>query len=221
MSIRILLADDHKILREGLKSLIEKQPDMEVIAEAENGRSTVQLTRELSPDVLIIDVSMPDMNGIEATRQIISGATSARVLALSIHANRKFITEMLRAGASGYVLKECAFEELVKAVHAVFDGHIYLCNAINDLIVRDYLNKLKEGKPVSSEGSKAFSILTEREREVLQLLAEGKTTKEIAFSLHVSVKTIEAFRHNLMNKLGIYSIAGLTKFAVLEGLTSL
>jgi DNA-binding NarL/FixJ family response regulator len=221
MRIRLLLCDDHRILREGLKSLIERQPDMEVVAEAENGREIIQLARELSPDIIIMDVSMPDMNGIEATRQIIFETPSARVLALSVHAGRKFIMEMLRAGASGYVLKECAFEELVNAVHAVLDNRIYLCNAINDIIVRDYLHKLKEGRHVSSEDSKAFSFLTEREREVLQLIAEGKTTKEIAFSLHVSIKTVEAFRHNLMNKLGIYNIAGLTKFAVLEGITSL
>jgi two-component system, NarL family, response regulator NreC len=219
--MRILLCDDHRILREGLKSLIERQPDMEVVAEAENGREIIQLAQELSPDIIIMDVSMPDMNGIEATRKIIAESPSARVLALSVHTNRRFITEMLRAGASGYVLKECAFEELVKAIHAVFNGHIYLCNAINDLVVRDYLNKLKDGTPVLREGFQAFSILTEREREVLQLLAEGKTTKDIAFSLQVSIKTIEAFRHNLMNKLGIYSIAGLTKFAIVEGLTAL
>jgi DNA-binding NarL/FixJ family response regulator len=201
--------------------LIDRQPDMEVVAEAENGREIIQLAQEFSPDIIIMDVSMPEMNGIEATRKIIAESPSARVLALSVHTNRRFITEMLRSGASGYVLKECAFEELVKAIHAVFNGHIYLCNAINDLVVRDYLNKLKDGTPVLREGSQAFSVLTEREREVLQLLAEGRTTKDIAFSLQVSIKTIEAFRHNLMNKLGIYSIAGLTKFAVLEGLTSL
>jgi two-component system, NarL family, response regulator NreC len=219
--MRILLCDDHRILREGMKSLIEKQPDMEVVAEAENGREIIELAQKLSPDIIVMDVSMPELNGIEATRKIVAESSSARVLALSVHTNRKLITEMLRAGASGYVLKECAFDELLKAIHAVFNGHIYICNAINDIIVRDYLNTLKAGNPVSNEGSKAFSVLTDREREVLQMLAEGKTTKEIAFSLHVSIKTIEAFRHNLMNKLGIYSIAGLTKFAVLEGLTSL
>jgi len=219
--MRILLCDDHRILREGLRSLINRQPDMEVVAEADNGREIIQQARELSPDVIIMDVSMPDMNGIDATRQIISETPSSRIIALSVHASRKFIMEMLRAGASGYVLKECAFEELVKGVHAVFSGKIYLCNAINDIIVRDYLCTLKEGRQIPGEHSNAFSILTDREREVLQLIAEGKTTKEIAFNLQVSVKTVEAFRHNLMNKLGIYNIAGLTKFAVLEGLTTL
>lgn len=219
--MRVLLCDDHRILREGLKALINRQSDMEVIAEADNGREIIQVARELLPDIIIMDVSMPDMNGIEATRQIVSENPSARVIALSVHASRKFIMEMLRAGASGYVLKECAFEELVKAIDTIANNRIYLCNAINDIVVRDYLCTLKAGRQIQGEDSNAFSVLTDREREVLQLIAEGKTTKEIAFSLHVSVKTVEAFRHNLMNKLGIYNIAGLTKFAVLEGLTTL
>jgi DNA-binding NarL/FixJ family response regulator len=214
MSLRILLADDHKIMREGLRSLIEKQPGMEVIAEAENGRTTVALSRKLKPDVVIIDIAMPDLNGIEATRQIIADTPDVKVTALSMLSDTKFVREMLSAGASGYLLKDSAFEELGKALHTIVNNQTYLSPKIASLVVKDYLSNI-------AKDSSTFPVLTNREREVLQLFAEGKTTKQIASCLYVSVKTIETHRKKIMDKLGFKSIAELTKYAIREGLTSL
>jgi len=214
MSLRILLADDHKIMREGLRSLIEKQPGMEVIAEAENGRTTVALSRKLKPDVVIIDIAMPDLNGIEATRQIIADSPDVKVTALSMLSDTKFVREMLSAGASGYLLKDSAFEELGKALRTVVNNQTYLSPKIASLVVKDYLGNI-------AKDSSTFPVLTNREREVLQLFAEGKTTSQIASCLYVSVKTIETHRKKIMDKLGFKSIAELTKYAIREGLTSL
>ncbi len=213
MSVKILLADDHRIMREGLRSLIEKKPDMEVVAEAENGRMTVQLARRLRPDVVIMDVAMPDMNGMEATHRIIDGSSGVKVIALSVHSDRRFVAGMLSAGASGYLLKDCAFEELEHAIHAVILNRIYLGNGIANIVVGDYVSHLRKSD------SPAFSVLTAREREVLQLLAEGKTTKQIASCLSVSIKTVETHRRQIMDKLNLDSIAELTKYAIREGLT--
>jgi DNA-binding NarL/FixJ family response regulator len=215
MSTRILLADDHRIVREGLRALIEKQPNMEVVAEAENGRTAVELVQKLHPDVIIMDVAMPDLNGIEATRQIIAKALSVKIIALSMHSDRRFVVEMLRAGASGYLLKDCAFEELVHAIRAVVVNRIFLSPKINDIVIKDYLRLFPK-----TEFS-VFSILTPRQRQVLQLLSEGKTTRQIASHLQVSVKTVETYRQQIMDKLDIHSIAELTKYAIHEGLTSL
>lgn len=215
MTVKILLADDHKLMREGLKALIEQQHDMIVVGEAEDGRTTMKLTRELMPDIVISDISMPDMNGIEATRQIISKNPEVKVIALSVHSDKRFVSEMLNAGASGYLLKDCAFDELVNAIRAVVSNQSYLSPEITDVMIRDYKDIL------SKESITVFSLLTQREREVLQLIAEGKTTKEIAHLLNVSVKTIETYRHQIMEKLDIHSIAELTKYAIKEGLTSL
>lgn len=215
MSIRIIIADDHKIVREGLRALLEKQPDMQVLGEAENGRDTVAMAQQLLPDMVLMDVSMPDMNGIEATRRITGEFPQVKVLALSMHSDRRFAMEMLRAGASGYLLKDNAFEELAHAIRSVASNHTYLCPAIADLIIKDYINLAAK-----EEGS-VFSALTVREREVLQLIAEGKSTKEIASVLRVSTKTVETHRLQLMERLGIRSIAELTKYALREGLTSL
>ena len=215
MAIRILLADDHRIVREGLRSLLEKQSGTEVIAEAENGRTAVDLSRTLKPDVVIMDITMPDLNGIEATRQIIAESPGIKVIALSMHSSRKLITEMLSAGASGYLLKHSAFEELGKAIEAVTSNQTYLSPKIAGTVVKDYLYCI-EGKDFS-----AVPALTNREREVLQLLAEGKTTRQVAACLHVSIPTIESHRKQIMDKLGLPSIAELTKYAIREGLTSL
>ena len=215
MSTRIILADDHGIMREGLRALLEKQPGIEVIAEAENGRTTVELSRELKPDVVIIDIAMPDLNGIEATRQIVAESPGVKVIALSMHSDRKFVREMLSAGASGYMLKDSAFEELDKAISTVNDNQTYLSPGIADTVVKDYLGK------IVTDNSAASIALTKREREVLQLFAEGKTTKQIASLLFVSIKTIETHRKQIMDKLGLKSIAELTKYAIREGLTSL
>jgi DNA-binding NarL/FixJ family response regulator len=215
MSTRILLVDDHQMMRQGLRSMLEKQPDIEVIAEAENGRIAVQLAAELSPHVVILDIAMPDMNGIEAARRITREKSNIKVIALSMHSDRRFVSEMLRAGALGYVLKDSAFEELAQAIRTVAAGEIYLSPKIAGLVLTGYIHHL------SADESSAASILTNREREVLQLLAEGKSTKGIAFALGVSVKTIETHRQNMMRKLGVYSVAELTKYAVREGLTDL
>jgi DNA-binding NarL/FixJ family response regulator len=215
MNIRILLADDHKIVREGLRALLAKQIGMEVIAEAEDGRTTVQMARELLPDVVIMDIAMPDMNGIEATRRITTETLGIKVISLSMHSDRRFVVEMLKAGASGFLLKDCALEELAHAIHAVAANRIYLSPGIADVVIKDYVHLL------SKEDLSVFSILTAREREVLQLLTEGKTTKEIAFSLQISVKTVETYRQQIMDKLSIHNVAELTKYAIREGLTSI
>ncbi len=205
MSIRVLLVDDHKIVREGLRSLLEKQPDMEVIAEAEDGRTALRLVQEVLPNIVIMDVAMPDLNGIEATRQIIANSPGIKVIALSMYSDRRFIMGMLGAGASGYLLKDCAFEELARAIHVVAADQTYLSPRIADVVVKDYVHHLGE------TGSLITSLLTNRERQVLQLLAEGRTGKEIAHDLGLSVKTIETHRQRIMNKLNIHSIAELTK----------
>jgi two-component system response regulator NreC len=202
-------------VREGLRTLIEKQPGMEVVAEAENGRMAVQLARKLFPEVVVMDIGMPDLNGIEATRQILANNPEVKVIALSMHSAKRFVVEMLKAGSSGYLLKDCAFEELALAIRTVIANKIYVSPGINDMMIKDYVHNLSK-----TEFSVA-SILTPREREVLQLLAEGKTTKQIAVSLKVSVKTIETYRLQIMHKLNLHSVAELTKYAIREGITSL
>ena len=214
MITRILLADDHEIFLEGLRSLLERERDIELIGEAPDGRVAVDLARELSPHVVIMDITMPRLNGIEATRLIVAHDPSVKVIALSMHSNRRFMAEVLKAGAAGYLLKESAVAELLTAIRAVMEGKAYLSPKITSAIVDDYV------RHVPLERGVAYGALTGREREVLQLLAEGSTTKEMAARLHVSVKTIETHRAQIMEKLRIRSIAGLTKFAIHEGLTS-
>ena len=214
MSIRIILADDHAIVRHGLSKLLQQEKDMEVIAQAQDGHSTVELTRELSPDMVIMDIGMPDLNGIEATRHIIRDFPQVKVIGLSMHSGQKFVSEMLRAGASGYLLKDCALEELTTAIKTVADGKIYLSPGITDVVVENYVRHSEDSE------SSAFSLLSNREREVLQLMAEGKTTKQIARQLYISPKTVEGHRLRLMSKLKMDSVAQLTKYAIQEGLTS-
>ncbi len=214
--IKILLADDHKIVRQGIRTLLATEPDMEVVGEADNGRIILRLVQELSPQVIIMDISMPDLNGIDATRQILSEFPGLKVIALSMHSDSLFVLNMLKAGASGYLLKDCALEELVKAIRTVVANKTYLSPGISDILIRDFM----EGWSIST-GASVFTVLTAREREVLQLMAEGKSTTQIAQTLCVSVKTVEAHRKQVMNKLGIHSVAGLTKYAIREGLTSL
>jgi len=215
MAIKVLIADDHQIVRQGLRTLLEREPDLEVVAEAENGRSTVRLARESHPEVIIMDVAMPDMNGIEATRQIISEMPKVKVIALSMYADRRFVANMLKAGASGYLLKDCASEELVRAIRVVLTHKTFLSPGVADIVVKDYVQA-----PLGSEVS-AFSVLSNREREVLQLMAEGRSTNQIAECLHVSVKTVETHRQQMMQKLKMHSVAELTKYAIREGLTTL
>jgi DNA-binding NarL/FixJ family response regulator len=215
MSIRIIIADDHQIVRQGLRTLLEKEPDMQVVAEAEDGRRTLNLAREVVPHVIVMDVEMPDLNGIEATMQIMAELPQIKVIALSMYSDRRFVTNMLKAGACGYLLKDCAFEELVQAIRLAMSNRIYLSPGIADVVVKDYVNHTPAPTP------SVFSVLTAREREVLQLLSEGKRTTQIAELLHISIKTVETHRMQIMHKLGMRSVAELTKYAIREGLTSL
>ena len=215
MSIKALLVDDHGIIRQGLRSLLAEQPDIEVVAEAEDGRKAVALVREFLPDIVIMDITMPNLNGVEATKKITAEFPKTKVVALSIHSNRRFVSDMLKAGACGYILKEGLFDDLVQAINVVMDGGTYLSPQITDVVVDDYVKRL------SSENELKPTVLSSREHEVLQLLAEGKTSKQIALELHVSNKTIEANRRQIMDKLNMYSVAELTKHAIREGLTTL
>jgi DNA-binding NarL/FixJ family response regulator len=215
MHIRVLLADDHKIMREGLRSLLANEEEIEVVSEAENGRQTLELVRQVKPDVVVMDIAMPDLNGIEATQRIVSHESAPKVIALSMHSDKRFVTQMLRAGASGYLLKDCALEELAFAIRTVATRGVYLSPAIAGVVTEEIVH------PMTSTDSGVCSPLTSREREVLQLLAEGHGTKEIAAMIDVSVKTVETHRQNVMAKLDLHSIAELTKYAVREGLTSL
>jgi len=215
MALRILLADDHKIVRDGLRSLLEKQQGMEVVGEAENGRRALELAHQKKPDVVIMDVSMPDLNGIEATRQMLADQPGVRVIGLSMHSDRRLVAGMLQAGAFGFLLKDCAFDELARAINAVMSNQPYLSPRIAGTVIQDYVRRM-----TPSESSTA-DALTKREREVLQLLAEGWSTKKIGSHLHVSVKTVETHRRQMMDKLGLHSIAEITKYAIREGLTSL
>jgi DNA-binding NarL/FixJ family response regulator len=180
-----------------------------------DGRTAVQLARKLVPDVVIMDISMPDLNGIEATRQVVSAAAGVKVIGLSMHSDKKFISEMLAAGASGYLLKDCAFEELADAVRTVHSNQVFLSKMITSIVVEDYVRQLANGK------ESYVSVLSVREKEVLQLVAEGQNTKEIASRLDVSVKTVETHRQRIMAKLDLHSVAELTQYAIREGLTQL
>ncbi len=214
MKTKILLVDDHKILRDGICSIVKGYPDMEVIGEAADGKAALRLVEELSPDVVIMDISMPDLNGIDATRRIIADHPKIKVIALSMHHDKQFVSEIFKAGASGYLLKDCAFDELEHAVRIVMDGKTYMNPQIASLVIESLVNQPQATSP------KSFSLLTDREREVLQLIAEGQSTKEIASKLSVSAKTIESHRRQVMGKLNIRNVAELTKYAIREGLTS-
>jgi DNA-binding NarL/FixJ family response regulator len=215
MSIRILLVDDHKILRAGLRALIEKEKDLEVVGETGDGRRAVESARDLSPDVIIMDISMNKLNGIDATRQITAAFPDIKVLALSMHSDEHFVAGMLAAGASGYLLKDCAVEELSLAIRTAVSGNTYLSPPISKVMIRDYVGRLTRG------GLSPSSVLTAKEREILQLLAEGKTSKQIASSLNLSARTVEAHRREMMDKLDIHNVAELTKYAVRKGITDL
>jgi DNA-binding NarL/FixJ family response regulator len=225
MPVRILLADDHTIIRQGLRSLLEEQPDIEVVGAVGDGRKALELVGELKPDIVVMDIGMPNLNGIDATRKLrVSSGGSTKVIALSMHPSRRFVTEMLKAGASGYILKECLFNELLEAIKVVSGGGIYLSPSITGVVVDDYLKHPAPAVCLRKQEAgecPSKSTLTEREREVLQLIAEGKSTKQIAQQLYVSGKTIESTRRNIMDKLNIHSVAELTKYAVREGLTQL
>lgn len=215
MSPRIMLVDDHQMFRDGLRPLLERTPGHEVVAEAGDGHAAVRLAAELVPDVVVMDVSLPGLNGIEASRQILAANPAVKVIILSMHADRRFVTATLKAGAVGYVLKESAYNELITAIQAAVRGRTFLSPPIQDLVVQDYAALTRQ------DGDSAFTRLSGREREVLQLLAEGCSTKEIADRLNVSVKTVETHRKQVMDKLNLHSVAELTKYAIREGLTPL
>jgi two-component system, NarL family, response regulator NreC len=215
MTIRIILADDHAIVRHSLSRTIEQEQDIEVIGQAQDGHTTVDMARQLRPDLVLMDISMPDLNGIEASREIRRESPDTQIIALSMHSEKRYVTEMFKAGAKGYLLKDSNYGELLTAIRTVAEGKTYLSPSISDSVVEDMVTG-EYGKEIS-----AFSVLTPREREVLQLLAEGNTTKQAAMRLHISPKTVEAHRLRIMSKLNIDNIALLTKYAIQEGLTSL
>jgi DNA-binding NarL/FixJ family response regulator len=212
--VRILIADDHRLMREGLRVLFERQHGYSIVAEAEDGMEAVRLTLEHRPDVVLMDIGMPCMNGIEATRRIHEKVPESKVLVLSMYTDRQFAQNMFRVGAAGYVLKGASFEELLEAVTSVTSGRRYISHSVKEMLLDDYIDNLSQ----YLQGEK--DPLTSREREVLQLLAEGKSNKEIAAILYVTVNTIDAHRKHISDKLGLKSIAELTKYAISHGITS-
>jgi len=214
MSVKIILADDHTLFREGLLSILNAELEFNVIAQADNGREVVRLARKQPVDVIIMDIAMPELNGIEATRQVLQENPDIKIVALSMHSDRHFVTGMLKAGAKAYLLKDCAGVELIKAVREVLLDRYYISEDISTSVLNDYVGKLVGEDEEAAE-------LSGREREVLQLIAEGKPTQEIANTLFISVKTVEAHRSKIKLKLKINSIPELTKYAIRKGLTSL
>ncbi|BCS96704.1 DNA-binding response regulator [Desulfoluna limicola] len=213
MAIKIVLADDHNIIREGLAALLSNHPDMEVMAQANNGRDAVKYALQLKPDIVVMDISMPDLNGIDATRMIKAENPKINVIALSVHTGRRFVTGMIKAGVSGYMLKHCAIEELLEAITLVYKNKSYLSPDIAATVMTDYANNFAtDDEPTP---------LSLREREVLQLVAEGMTSEQIAGRLNVTAKTVSAHRQQVMKKLNIGSIAELTKYAIREGIVAL
>ena len=206
--IRILLADDHAVVRQGFKMILSAQTDMEIVGEAGNGREAVELAEKLRPDVVVMDVAMPELNGIEATRRLGSSVPHTRVVALSMHKDSVYVREILRAGARGYLLKDSVAADLVSAIRAVANGEGYISPAVSNAVLDDYRRHV----------TNPIDLLTSREREVLQMLAEGKTNKEIAGVLNLSVYTVDAHRGRIMEKLNLHSINELVRFAVRNGL---
>ena len=206
--IRILLVDDHAVVRHGFQLILGAQPDMEIVGEAGNGRDAVDLVEKLHPDVVVMDVAMPELNGIEATRRLTEVSPRTRVLALSMHKDSVYVREILRAGARGYLLKDSIASDLIAAVRAVAGGEGYLSPAVSDAVLNDYRRHVTD----------PIDLLTSREREVLQMIAEGKTNKEIATVLNLSVYTVEAHRGHIMEKLNLHSVNELVRFAVRAGL---
>ena len=213
--VRILLADDHQIVREGLKALLEREPRFEIVGEVADGASAVAFTKKHLPDIVVMDITMPNLNGIEATRLITREVVETRVIALSMYVDKHFVAKMLRAGARGYLRKDCASEELARAINVVTRNKYYISPQLGIDSPKDVMNGSEIPNFI------AFSLLTAKEREVLQLVAEGHPTKDIAARIRVSAKTVDKHRARIMEKLDIHSVAELTKFAIREGITSL
>jgi DNA-binding NarL/FixJ family response regulator len=216
MIIKVFLADDHALIREGLRSVLEAESDIKVVGTAENGRDTLRQVRQLEPDIVIMDISMPGLNGIEATAQLQEAGPSTRVIILSMHHTSEHIFQALKAGAYGYLLKESSGQEIVNAVRKVYSGHRYLSQRIEETVIDAYTQR---NQPVPSAGP--LEKLGPREREILQLVVEGKSSSRIAETLFISPKTVETYRSRLMKKLGIKDIPSLVKFAIQHGVTSL
>jgi DNA-binding NarL/FixJ family response regulator len=214
MSITILLADDHAIMRQGLTAILQAEADLKVVGEASNGREVVDLATELCPDIVVMDIGMPDLNGVEATRQLLARDPKVKVIALSAYTEKQFVLSMLEVGACAYVVKASASEELLRAIRAVTQHKKYLSPEVADAVVDSYLGRLNPGQ------ESAFDLLSPREREVLQLVAEGKTSKMIGVDLGISENTVEIHRRNIMQKLNLHSVAELTKYAVRHGITT-
>jgi two-component system response regulator NreC len=208
-TIRILLADDHTILRQGLKLILSSQPDLEVVGEAANGHEVVQLAQELRPDIVLLDVAMPELNGIDATRRMMETNPRLRILVLSMHKEAVYVREILRAGARGYLLKDVIDSELLNAVRSVARGDGYVSPAVSSALLSDYRQDIHD----------PINLLTKREREVLQLIAEGRTNKEVATKLNLSVYTVDSHRGKIMEKLNLHSTGELVRFAIKHGLT--
>jgi len=211
MSIRIIIADDHKILRDGLRNVIEKESQMKVVGEANNGREAIKLCSQLKPDIAIMDVAMPGLNGIEATRQIVQENPDCKVIALSMHSDKTFVKGMFRAGAFAYILKDADSGELITAIKTVSANQKFVCNKISGIILNEMISNFEEED----------SGLSQREKEILQLIAEGKSSKEIGELLFLSSKTVDTHRKNIMDKLELRTLPELTKYAIRSGLTSL
>ena len=213
MTIRVLIADDHDIVRSGLRMLLLAEPDIEIVGEASSGREAVEMALDLRPDVVVMDVQMPDMNGIEATRAIKEQSDDCAVLALTIHEDEQYFFQMLNAGALGYVPKRAAPDDLVRAIRLVYQGHVFLYSSMASMLATDVLDRMETG-----EANDSLDLITDREREVLVLIGEGLMNKEIAEALSISVKTVETHRENIMNKLNLHSRTELVKFAIRKGL---
>ena len=213
MAVKILLVDDHEIMREGMSALVRKYSQFEVVGQATDGRQALEMASHLNPDVVIMDVGMPNLNGVDATKKLLSLYPDLKIMALSAHSDGSIVGKMIKAGASGYMLKESAFEELIEGLNTLLDGKTFLCKKISKVVFSEYVGMVTNSKKKNIDG------LTSREREVLQLVAEGNTTKEIAAVLKLSTKTIDSHREHIMEKLEIRNIAGLTKYAIREGLT--
>jgi DNA-binding NarL/FixJ family response regulator len=214
--IKVLLVEDQALPRAGFRALLDTSDELQVIGEAANGREAVRLAKKLNPDVILMDVAMPEMNGIEASRQIHDAQPHIRILMLSMHTNRQYLFESLRAGAAGFVPKDSAFTELLSAIQTVVSSGTYLSPPLAHLVLDDYFRRAQGNEEINE-----LEILSSREREVLQLIAEGNSSAGIAQEMHISARTVDTHRHNIMKKLDIHSIAGLTKFAIRNGLCSL